>query len=125
MKTLLQFIRPSDAIIPGAVPFALGPIRFLAWVLTLTSLLGGASCCNAAVRCELFEAGRTFHGGGGGLVLGDFNRDGIIDVVAGGHAYLGNGDGTFRFQTNAGPVFFAGIVAVDMDGDGILDLVSG
>jgi hypothetical protein len=71
-------------------------------------------------------AGRAFSG-----TIGDFNRDGRIDVVtANGFAnsvsvLLGNGDGTFQ---NAGS-FAAGtnpysVAAADVNGDGQLDLVT-
>ncbi len=80
-----------------------------------------------------------------GSVVGDFNNDGKLDVllcyitcVASGtcagpavQPYLGNGDGTFRPGTpvafnTAGSPTIRGILAVDVNGDGKLDLqVSG
>ena len=54
--------------------------------------------------------------------LGDFNRDGKLDVVTGSDLLLGNGDGTLgaptTFATNLG-----NLVVGDVNGDGNLDLV--
>ncbi len=61
-----------------------------------------------------------------GMLVGDFNGDGKLDVITGDcciiYVYLGNGDGTFtRTQTYD----FGGLVrlAGDVNGDGKLDLV--
>ena len=69
-------------------------------------------------------------------VVGDFNSDGKLDVVTVLHSgsgdelsvSLGNGDGTFQppIETNVTGKFNvspADLVAVDLDGDGKLDLV--
>ena len=71
-----------------------------------------------------FQAARLYEGGGHGLAVGDFNTDGIFDLVTSSHLLLGNGDGTFR----SGSYFFGGFdpysVAVgDFNRDGRLDLV--
>ncbi len=65
------------------------------------------------------------------VVCGDFNRDGILDVVVGtpsgtANVYLGNGDGTFRQGTHVrmGYDDTAAILVGDLNGDGILDLIS-
>ena len=63
------------------------------------------------------------------VAAGDFSRDGNLDVaisdyLGGGVAVLlGNGDGTFQPEVDYSP---AGedVVAVDFNGDGVLDLVS-
>jgi hypothetical protein len=60
-------------------------------------------------------------------VIGDFNGDGIPDLVEGtGTVLLGNGDGTFSTLTTDLPLaegYGSGIVAGDFNGDGKLDLV--
>jgi hypothetical protein len=54
------------------------------------------------------------------VVVGDFNKDGKLDVVAGGQLLLGNGDGTFRANL---ALVSAVMIAADVNGDGILDMV--
>jgi hypothetical protein len=54
------------------------------------------------------------------VVVGDFNKDGKLDVLVGGQVLLGNGDGTFRANLASVTAFQ---VAADLNGDGILDMV--
>jgi len=69
----------------------------------------------------------TFYGG---LVIGDFNQDGKLDLVTnyrtgsdqGFSVLLGNGDGTFQVGTNNSTPFGIGLVG-DFNGDGVLDLL--
>jgi len=66
-----------------------------------------------------------------GVVVGDFNRDGKLDIATADHGFaavsvlLGNGDGTFgaatTFPTGTAPFT---IVAGDFNGDGKLDLAT-
>jgi hypothetical protein len=63
------------------------------------------------------------------LVATDLNHDGFIDLAAGSIAggvsvLLGNGDGTFSYAQSY-PVIgsIGGLVATDIDGDGVPDLV--
>ena len=79
-----------------------------------------------------FTAGTALQIGAapGSIAVGDFNRDGNIDIAVGVPAnstvaiYLGNGDGTFTVST--APLYTlpqpGGIVVADMNGDGLQDL---
>lgn len=65
------------------------------------------------------------------LVIGDFNRDGNLDIVTGNSIandvsfFAGNGDGTFKTAVNSFALNFPdSIAAGDVNGDGILDLVT-
>ena len=70
------------------------------------------------------------------LSLGDFNRDGLLDVVATNPGYptgavtvlLGNPDGTFAktssYSTTSAPYQAGGIAAVSLSGNGKLDLIT-
>jgi len=73
------------------------------------------------------------------MVVGDFNSDGIADIIVGFNAgnslavMLGNGDGTFRqgkvlplpLLTGASAAIPGNLVAADFNSDGILDLALG
>jgi hypothetical protein len=68
-----------------------------------------------------FVVSDTAATGLGYIMVGDFNRDGKKDFLAGFAEMLGHGDGTF----NVGPVLPLGAEAVgDFNGDGILDMAT-
>lgn len=65
------------------------------------------------------------------IVLGDFNRDGILDIVTGNATandvsfFAGKGDGTFEPGVTSFALNFpVSIAAGDVNGDGILDLTT-
>jgi hypothetical protein len=79
-----------------------------------------------------FQAPRTIaSGGGAGVAVGDFNRDGWTDIAVAkpygdrANVLLGLGDGTFRapeaFAVGSSPI---GLVVVDLDSDGYADLAT-
>jgi hypothetical protein len=80
-----------------------------------------------------FQAAGTYDPGAGDLVVGDFNSDGNLDLAvddnSGISVLLGNGDGTFQTPYNVVPgssgYTGAGLATADLNGDAILDLVSG
>jgi hypothetical protein len=61
------------------------------------------------------------------LTVGDFNRDGKLDVAGtdgtSTFIFLGNGDGTFQLTTTYSGEGGVSIVTGDFNGDGILDLL--
>ena len=83
--------------------------------------------------------GGTLGAAPSGILTGDFNGDGKLDVAAGIQSFpgdltsggvsvfLGNGDGTLRTPVNypAGGLSTLSMVAGDFNGDGKLDIVSG
>ncbi len=86
---------------------------------TIQVLLGkGDGTFRSPVRSSSFQAITS-------LQLGDFNRDGKLDVVYGLEIQLGNGDGTLQAPVAIGSGdCCAGLAVADMNGDGKLDLVT-
>jgi len=79
---------------------------------------------NGSFSSPIATAAGTF--GGNLLLAGDFNGDGKTDIViqlltVNPSIMLSNGDGTFRFSSDA-PETIGGAVAVDLNGDGTPDL---
>jgi hypothetical protein len=62
------------------------------------------------------------------FTVGDFNDDGIDDVAVASYPmlslYLGRGDGTLSPVSNSDGMQFSGGVAVDLNGDGSVDIVT-
>ena len=84
----------------------------------------GAGCLSASTNTDVLNAGRP-----GFVALGDLNKDGKLDIVAGATVLLNNGSGAF------GPPFAFGLgslgadpgantVIADFDGDSNLDIAS-
>jgi hypothetical protein len=98
-----------------------------------------AACCNLPVSATAgdkpeFAARRAFNAGSYpfAVTVGDFNKDGILDVAASGFSspggvsvLLGNGDGTFQAAvTYTNAPFLNSITTADVNHDTNLDLIA-
>jgi FG-GAP-like repeat/FG-GAP repeat len=111
----------------------IGVVNYLFASVTLAVLLGNGDGTfqPAQLSTTIFLNGRTT------LVVGDFNQDGILDVVLPGGVeqndqfpvvgslFLGVGDGTFQFPVSV-PISLGAYAlgAGDFNGDGTLDLAA-
>lgn len=111
-----------------------------AWqILPMGSTLPNASGARVAFAASPTNLGNgTFQGAVGypagttpfGAAVGDFNRDGKLDVAVGNantvSILTGVGDGTFLPQVSLnGPIIGYSVATGDFNGDGKLDLVTG
>ena len=79
-----------------------------------------------------FQIGKSFNSGpfSGGLTLGvgDFNKDGKLDLVTasqgGVNVLIGNGDGTFQANLETSNLFSTQLKTADFNGDHELDLIT-
>ena len=104
---------------------------------SLNTSIGGAIGTGSFTTSGAYGDGLlSTNGGMNGTAVGDLNGDGILDIVmagygvGGGNAFvrLGNGDGTFRATVSYGTEIGGNSLSVtlgDINGDGILDIVTG
>ncbi|HTW49726.1 MAG TPA: VCBS repeat-containing protein [Acidobacteriaceae bacterium] len=101
-------------------------------IVAILSLAGMAATLAAQSNVSFETFNDPNHTATGGMVAGDFNNDGKPDLVQCCNSSTqmvfreGNGDGTFQAPTVAfaTPVSLASPVAVDVNGDGKLDIVA-
>lgn len=110
----------------ASAPLLLKPFACLVVILTATIVL--SIPLSAAVT---FTASEIASGDSStlGIVAGDFNNDGILDLVTTNaftlSYYQGLGDGQYAAPVNMSlPFYQTEVVAADLNGDGKLDLVT-
>ena len=85
----------------------------------------GSTVASGNFSGSTFSLGYTNSSKPSGTVplIGDFNGDGIADLISNATVMLGNGDGTFTALTQGAGMISANVVG-DFNGDGKLDIAS-
>jgi hypothetical protein len=106
-----------------------------AWVTVVNPGPGGGTSNvvyfpirNSSPSVELGTIDTNLEFSANDLVVGDFNKDGNLDVIMTEDGqiqiYPGNGDGTFQSPINFGPAYnYNGLAVGDFNNDGNLDLI--
>jgi hypothetical protein len=85
------------------------------------SLNIGGDAFGPLITSDCFGPGENIDG----IVIGDFNHDGKMDIAGPGGVCLGNGDGTFQSELlSAALQYINPLLAANFRGHGVLDIVA-